>query len=199
MARPGASVSCYTAPMRRVILAVLAIVAFTHPLHATVIVPLEFRELVAAAPIIVHGRVVDVRAGWVDGRRRVETVVTLRAEDYLKGRLDDEELTFKVPGGQIGRYRTVMIGAPDFAAGDEVVLFLNSAGADRYVFGLSLGVFRVVLDEPSGRRLVIPPPVMAKLAGDAEAVVRGDPARRPLPLDAFEQTVRQVIAQRGAR
>src|SRR5437868_4285563 len=96
-------------------------------LHATVVVPIEFRELVAAAPVIVHGQVVGVRAGWVDGRRSVETFVTVAASDYLKGNLGDS-ITFRVPGGQIGRYRTVFVGAPEFKEGDEVVLFLKHAG-----------------------------------------------------------------------
>jgi hypothetical protein len=183
--------------MRRLLFVVpFLVLLHAPPLDATVIVPLEFRELVAAAPVIVHGRVVDVRAGWVEGRRRVETIVTLQAAEYLKGRLG-EEITFRVPGGQIGRYRTIMIGAPEFSPGDEVVLFLNAAGPDAYVYGLSLGLFRVVTDETSGRRVVIPPPVMAKLLGDAEVVIRGDRARQPLAVDAFKETVRQTIASQG--
>ena len=39
--------------------------------------------------MIVHGRVVDVRAGWVDGRRSVDTFVTIAADDYLKGNLGE--------------------------------------------------------------------------------------------------------------
>ena len=83
------------------------------PLQATVLVPIEFRELVADAPVIVHGRVVDVPVEWVDGRRAVETFVTSTADEYLKGDLG-EHVTFRVPGGQIGRYRTVFVGAPEF-------------------------------------------------------------------------------------
>jgi hypothetical protein len=47
-------------------------------LHATVIIPIEFRELVTTAPVIVHGQIVDVRAEWVDGRRSVETSLRSR-------------------------------------------------------------------------------------------------------------------------
>jgi hypothetical protein len=182
--------------MRRWVPLAAFLLCLSSPLAATVIVPLEFRELVSAAPVIVHGRVVDVRAEWMDGRRRVETFVTLHADDFLKGHLD-EDVTFRVPGGQIGRYRTIMIGAPEFTAGDEVVLFLNSSAPNPYVYGLSLGVYRVVTDETSGRRVVIPPPVMAKVLGDAEVVIRGDRARQPLALDAFKETVRQTIAAQG--
>src|SRR4029453_9530015 len=90
--------------------------------HATVILPIEFRELVTIAPVIVHGHVVDVRTEWVDGRRAIETFVTVQADEYLKGNLG-ETLTVRVPGGQMGRYRTVFVGAPEFREGEGAVLF----------------------------------------------------------------------------
>ncbi len=168
-------------------------------LHATVIVPIEFRELVAAAPVIVHGQVVDVRAGWVDGRRSVETFVTVTAADYLKGNLG-ESLTFRVPGGQMGRYRTVFVGAPEFKEGDEVVLFLKHAGPSYlYIVGLSQGAFRVVPDARTGRRMVTTPIVMGKGGDEPVPVVRGDLTRKPLAIDAFRDAVRQVMAAGRAR
>src|SRR5215218_6674793 len=108
---------------------------------ATVILPIEFRELVATSSAIVHGRVTDSRSMFVDERRSVDTFVTVAAEDYLKGNLG-EHVTFRVPGGEAGRYRTVFVGAPQFARGDEVVLFLKSrSGGLPMVIGLSQGVF----------------------------------------------------------
>jgi hypothetical protein len=180
--------------MRRLALGI-AFVVLPVVLRATVIVPVEFRELVTIAPVIVHGRVVDVRSDWVDGRRSVETFVTVEAAEYLKGNLG-ERLTFKVPGGQLGRYRTVFVGAPEFQDGDEVILFLKSSGPSYpYIIGLSQGAFRVVADARSGRRMVTTPIVMAKGAGDPEPVVRGDVTRKPLAIEAFRDAVRLVLAQ----
>src|SRR6476660_7051797 len=139
--------------MRRIALS-LFLLFVTVPLHATVLLPIEFRQLVVTSPVIVHGQVVDVRSDWVDGRRSVETFVTVEAAEYFKGNLG-ERVTLRVPGGQLGRYRTVFIGAPELHDGDEVVLFLKSAGAAYpYVIGLSQGAFRVVADPRSGRRMV---------------------------------------------
>ena len=180
--------------MRRLALGI-AFVVLPVVLRATVIVPVEFRELVTIAPVIVHGRVVDVRSDWVDGRRSVETFVTVEAAEYLKGNLG-ERLTFKVPGGQLGRYRTVFVGAPEFQDGDEVILFLKSSGPSYpYIIGLSQGAFRVVAGARSGRRMVTTPIVMAKGAGDPEPVVRGDVTRKPLAIEAFRDAVRLVLAQ----
>jgi hypothetical protein len=183
--------------MRRILLTLSCLISFLcAPASATVLAPIEFRELVTSSPVIVHGTVVDVRSEWVDGRRAVETFVTAQAGDYLKGDMGTR-LTFKVPGGQLGRYRTVFVGAPTFQPGDEVVVFLKSNGPSYpFIIGLSQGLFRVVSDASSGRRLVTPPAVVAKPGVD-ERVMRGDVSRRPVPIDDFRALVRQMLAQAG--
>jgi len=189
----------YTRVMVRRIALCALLLFVTSRVHATVLLPIEFRELVAIAPVIVHGAVVDVRSEWVDGRRAVETFVTVEAADYMKGNLG-ERVTFKVPGGQLGRYRTVFVGAPTFQTGDEVVLFLKTSGPSfPFVIGLSQGVFRVVTDEQSGRRLVTPPAVMAATDLDTVKIVRGDPARKAVPIETFRESVRLAMAQGGGR
>ena len=180
--------------MRRLITLVM-VLWFAQNLRATVLLPAEFREVVAGSQIIVYGRVADVRPEWSDDRTRIDTIVVLEAGTYLKGG-PGESVTFRVPGGQIGRYRNVMIGAPHFQAGEEVVLFLSSAGpAVAHVFGLSQGVYRVRLDR-SGRRMVIPP-VLTASSELPQTIVRGDQSRQPLALDAFAASVRTAIAQTG--
>jgi hypothetical protein len=172
--------------MRRLI-ALASLLLFAPGLRATVLVPAEFREIVAGSQIIVYGRIADVRPEWSGDRRKIDTVVTVQVGSYLKGgpaRL----VTFRVPGGQIGRYKNVMIGA---------VLFLRAEGPSMaHVFGLSQGVFRVRVDARSGRRLVLPPVLMAN--GDTpQTVKRGALERRPLLLDAFAATVRAAMATPG--
>jgi hypothetical protein len=171
----------------------------TTPLHATVLLPIEFRELVTTAPVIAHGQVVDVHSQWIDGRRAVETFVTVEVADYLKGNLGDH-VTFKVPGGQFGRYRTVFVGAPSFQNGDEVVLFLKSDGPSfPFIIGLSQGVYRVVTDTQSGLRIVTPPAVMGVTSAEPVRVVRGDPARKAVSFDRFRDAVRQAMREGAAR
>ena len=177
--------------MRKLLAALAAIAATVTIGRATVLVPAELCELVRDSQAIVHGRVVDVSAVWVDGRRRIDSLVTLEVEQYLKGDLGDE-VTIRVPGGQIGRYRSVMVGAPSFAEGDEVVLLLGARGPSvPYVLGLSQGVFRVVEDPQTRGRLVVPPPLVPGV--EAQLVKRGDGARRPLPLDRFTAEVRALV------
>jgi len=164
--------------------------------RATVLLPAEFREVVAGSEIIVYGRVADVRPEWSDDRSRIDTVVSLEAGTYLKGGPGDS-VTFRVPGGQIGRYKNVMVGAPEFRVGEEVVLFLSAAGPSiAHVFGLNQGVYRVRVDARTGRRLVVPP-VLTASSDAPQAVTRGDQSRQPLPLDSFAASVRSAMARTG--
>lgn len=169
-------------------------------LRATVLVPAEFREIVNGSDIIAFGRVVETTVESSDDRKRVDTLVTLQVGTYLKGG-PGETLVFKVPGGQIGRYRNVMVGAPIFQTGDEAVVFLTSRGdGPPAVFGLNQGVFRVRLDGDTQRRMVVSPVVMARTEAP-EALVRGASARRSMPLETFGSQVQSVMAEaaRGGR
>jgi hypothetical protein len=178
----------------RHVLVLLMCATFMPAVHATVLVPAEFREVVQGSTMIAYGRVIDVRPEWVDDRSRVDTIVTLEVVTWLKGGTD-QTIEFKVPGGEMGRYRNVTIGAPVFNRGDEAVMFLKSDGTSiPIVFGLNQGVFRVRRDPSTGRRVVIPSALMAR--GDApETIRRGAATRQPIPLESFGAQVRTVMAQ----
>ena len=62
---------------------------FARRASATVLVPVDLEELVTDARAIVHGRVVSTTAQWLEGRRGIETLVTLATEDALKGGVRD--------------------------------------------------------------------------------------------------------------
>jgi hypothetical protein len=169
----------------------LALVAVI-PLRATVLIPSDLGDLSRRATTIARGRVVAVDARWVDGRRRIETVVTLEAERYLKGS-ESATMQFRVPGGRLGRYRNVVVGAPQFTVGQRVIVFLGSSTTSLpFTLGLGQGVFRVASDQSDWvvtSPVVLPPtPSAAPLR-----IVRGDPARRALlPLAEFEARVREL-------
>jgi hypothetical protein len=153
-----------------------------------VVVPAEFSEMVTASDLVVHGRVAAIRSQLVGDRRTIETVVTVLVLDALKGQ-PGETVYFRVPGGQVGPYRRVMVGAPEFAEGEEVVLFLKGrAPGVPFPFGLSQGVYRVARGA-AGQTLVTPP-IVSEAPG---RVVRGDSSRRPIELSLFARNVRQIL------
>lgn len=168
---------------------VFVLMLLTWPATATTILPADFGQMVTESQVIVHARVIDVAGELVGPARTIESRVTVEVLAPLKGQ-PAAEVAFRVPGGRVGRYRRIFVGAPTFTAGDEVVLFLKGrAPALAMPYGLSQGVYRV--SRVTGSPLVIPVPPIEGVAG----TVRGDPARTPMPLDEF---TRQVRALTGA-
>ena len=154
---------------------------------ATVLIPADFATVVTEAGVIVHGRVVDVRSGLTGPRRVIESFVTVAVLESLKG-APGASVTFRVPNGQVGRYRRILVGAPEFAEGDEVVVFLTGRPpAMPTLFGLSQGVYRVTRN--AAAQGVVTPPVTAGTG----RIIRGDPARGPMPIDAFAREVRTIL------
>lgn len=158
------------------------------PAFATVVLPADFATVVTEAGVIVHGRVVDVRSDVTGPRRVIESFVTVAVLESLKG-APGASVTFRVPNGQVGRYRRILVGAPEFEEGDEVVVFLQGRPpAMPTLFGLSQGVYRVTRNA-AARAVVTPQPLTA----EAGRVIRGDSARRPMPIDAFAREVRTIL------
>ncbi len=177
--------------------ATLAVLA-APPALAAVLVPAELGELAREAVVIAHGRVVAVQGVWTAGRRSIETVVTLEVATVLKGQ-PVREVSLRVPGGELGRYRSVMVGAPVFREGQEVVVFLGGrAPSLPYLLGLGQGVYRVRRDPRTGAAMVMPPPRHG--AGvQAVRVQRGDPGRRMVTLEEFSRQVLAVLGPREGR
>jgi hypothetical protein len=173
------------------VLVTAVLIAAARPAGATVILPADFAEMVAGSQLIVHGRVVEVRSQLTAGRRTIESVITVDVMEYLKGSAG-RSVAFRMPNGQVGRYRRLMVGAADFAAGDEVVLFLKGRPpAIPMPFGLSQGIYRVT--RRNGQPVVTQPPLQSGTVGGGP-LVRGDPARRPLAMVEFARQV-QALAE----
>jgi hypothetical protein len=183
--------------MRRLLLAFLAaapLLPSARPALATTVIATDLKELSRTANVIVHGRVVNVRSQWTDDRRRIESLVAIEVLDSIKGAAG-REVVVRVPGGQLGTLRSVMVGAPNFTAGEEVVLFLNgSAPAIPHLIGLGQSVYRVMTDRDTGRRMVTPPPIGETVVRSSGRIVRGDPGRRPVVLEEFKRNVRAMAA-----
>src|SRR5918993_134800 len=171
------------------VLTFLLPVLLTVPLSASVAIPAQFSRLVGEAHAIAHGRVVGLEGRASGDGLGIETVVTLEVESYLKGDLG-RHVTFVVPGGQLGRYRSVVSGAPRFAEGEQVVLFLNAKPpAMPHILRLSEGAFRVSVDRRTGARTIRRQP----LAGESatwQKLQRGAGAAEGLSLEAFGALVR---------
>ena len=174
--------------MRTLILS-LCTVALALPARATVLIPADLGELAHDALAIARGRVAAVDAQWTEDRGTIETIVTLEVEGYLKGALGST-VRFRTPGGELGRFRSIVVGAPEFAVGQRIIVFLGARGPSvPHVLGLSQGVFRIARAADNSGWVVMPPTLWPATAGDVR-VVRGETSRRPVRLDDFEQRIR---------
>lgn len=158
------------------------------PASATVVLPADFATVVAESTTIVHGRVVDVRSDRWGPLRSIESLVTVTVVEAVKGTAATT-VTFRIPGGRVGRYRRVVVGAPEFEPGDEVVLFLKGRPPESpSLVGLSQGVYRV--HRSSEGAVVLPAPAIAP---GRLTTGRGSPERRPVPVEAFIHGVRESL------
>src|SRR5258708_347085 len=174
----------------RALLCLFLMLTVAVPARATVLIPADLGELSRDALAIARGRVAALDAQWTEDHGTIETIVTLEVESYLKGSLGST-LRFRVPGGELGRFRSVVVGAPAFAVDQRVVVFLGAQGPSvPHLLGMSQGVFRVAR-APDNSGWLVTSPVLLPGAVTAR-VVRGDPSRRALALGDFEQTVRAL-------
>ncbi len=191
--------------MRKKLLILVVALCVLAPLvaRATVVLSVDFKQLTSRAAAIARGRVVSLVPQWGAEGRGIETIVTVQVTSYLKGDFGPQ-VTFRVPGGKMGRFRAVTLGAPVFREGEEVIVFVGAEGAAvPHVIGFNQGVYRVSTDRVSGARVVMPP----LLAGDPTTtnapIVRGDPSRKPIPVEQFEAQVRSLVERqatdRGSR
>jgi hypothetical protein len=161
--------------------------------RATVLIPADLGELSRDALAVARGRVAALDAQWTGDRGTIETIVTLEVEAYLKGDFGST-LRFRVPGGELGRFRSVVVGAPEFAVDQHVVVFLGAHGPSvPHVLGLNQGVFRLSRAADNSGWLVTSPVLMPGTG--TVRLVRGDPSRRAVALGDFEQTVRTLAGR----
>jgi hypothetical protein len=170
-----------------------------------VLIPADLGDLSRDARAVALGRVVEVDARWADDRRSIDTLVTLDVDAYLKGSLGSP-LQFRVPGGRLGRYRSILVGAPEFAINQRIVVFLGARGPSvPYVLGLSQGVVRPVAATDGSMAHV--PPVLPAAAGPAlvvQATPHGTPCHRrlraygrsPEPIDTGREGLRTTLPNR---
>lgn len=175
--------------MRRLVSAALAAALFAIPLRATTTIPTDLVDVVSSATLIVRGRIADTRSFAEIANGPVMTAVTLTVDEVLKGSAD-RSVTFRVHGGEIGRYRYTVIGSPTFEVGEEAFVFLKrSPDGPLWPVGMSAGVYRV---NPAVN--AVNAPVVAGLTATAGAQVqRGDARRKPMASSEFGSLVRMLM------
>ncbi|HSF41625.1 MAG TPA: matrixin family metalloprotease [Thermoanaerobaculia bacterium] len=128
-------------PTRSLLLAsALALLAI--PGGATTYQMISDQALADQAPVSVQGRIVGVESAPVSGRPSTDYLVEV--ERVLKGDLPGSTVVVRVPGGVGANGLGLKVwGAPEFAEGEEAVLFLAPTQDGTYrLVHLMLGAFR---------------------------------------------------------
>jgi hypothetical protein len=97
---------------------------------------LSFDRLIGEADVIVKGQVEELKTRQAPDRRSVTTVVSLSVVSQFKG-AKVSSITIEQPGGSIGELTQGVPGLPEFASGENVIVFLKRqrSGAHTVVGG----------------------------------------------------------------
>ena len=132
----------------------LAVVILTAsvPANAATVEAMTLEEMAQRADFIFVGRAVDSRADWNVQRTRIYTYTTFQVERFIKGGTGggsgEEQVTLRLWGGELGPMRSIVPGTPQFAPGEEVLLFCVGSGARiPTLLGLALGKFTLTRDD----------------------------------------------------
>ena len=126
------------------LIAVAAGVAVCGTAWATVMVPLDYRDLVARADRVMVGEVTGVSTQWNRDHSAIVTYVTLCPTRTLKGAATLDPVTVERTGGRIGDVAHIVDGSPQFALGETALMFVRATGRGTYwTVGMMQGKFSV--------------------------------------------------------
>jgi hypothetical protein len=85
---------------------------------------LSFDRLIGEADVIVKGRVEELKIRQAPDRRSATTVISLSVVSQFKG-AKVSSITIEQPGGSMGELTQGVPGLPEFASGENVIVFLK--------------------------------------------------------------------------
>jgi hypothetical protein len=91
--------------------------------QATLVPALSLEDLVEQSEIIAHGRVTSSWAVWDNGHKYIWTHYRIEVLDPLRGN-PGASVVASEPGGSLDGVTMRISGAPDYAVGEEAIVFL---------------------------------------------------------------------------
>jgi Matrixin/FG-GAP-like repeat/Ig-like domain from next to BRCA1 gene/Fibronectin type III domain len=104
----------------------LAVLYAANASKATTAVMLTDEDLIASSRVILIGNVQSVKAQWDADHQSINTYVKINVARLLKGQIQNQTIVFKQLGGRINDEAMVIFGAPEYTAGQQVLLFLDT-------------------------------------------------------------------------
>ncbi len=164
--------------------ALLALLLVASPALGAQAIALSVEGLARSSDAVVRGQVRRITTTLSQDGRRVFTLVDVDVSAAWRGG-DRKAVRVIVPGGVAGQIGQRVEGAPSFAEGEEVVVFLHRAEAGGWrVAGLAQGKFSVA--GPSAA------PDLTHTRFLAREIRPGERAAEPMPVAELERRVRSV-------
>ena len=91
--------------------------------QATLVPALSLEELANQSEIIAHGRVTSSWAAWDSGNKYIWTHYRMEVLDPIRGS-PGASVVASEPGGSLDGVTMRISGAPDYATGEELIVFL---------------------------------------------------------------------------
>ena len=91
--------------------------------QATLVPALSLEGLVDQSEIIAHGRVISSWAAWDSGHKYIWTHYRIEVLDPIRSNPGDSVVVSE-PGGSLDGVTMRISGAPDYAVGEEAIVFL---------------------------------------------------------------------------
>ena len=135
-----------------------ALLAGVAAVRATQVIPLTDQQLVARSQLIIEGRVTGVSSAWNAGQTQIHTTVEIAVQEVLKGSLvrGHQTVTLRMLGGTVGDMTMLIVDAPRFFQGDELLLMLHPDYQQVLlpVVGFNQGALRIKTDLATGTRMI---------------------------------------------
>jgi hypothetical protein len=179
---------------RRVATIALCVWAFGLAAHATTLVRMDLGALAWSAELIIRARFTGSETRWENGA--IWTFADFAVIEPLKG-APPATVRVRLPGGRTGHMGTRIEGVPQFATGEEAVLFLERTSAGDYgITSWAQGTFRVRRSAAGGETTVTQDTSHYAVFDPRTRRFTSDGVR-DLPLSAFRTQVAAAIAARG--
>ncbi len=166
---------------------------------ATSLVALDVAGLTDGSDAVVRGRVVRVESRWTRDRLRIVTDVEIAVDGALKGQPPRTVVVLQ-PGGQVGDIAQAVSGLARFQPGEEVLVFLERQGPERYALvGMAQGKLRIERSTDGRAAYAIPEDVGDALLLDRRTGAPSRPLLRVQELGELERQIRdRVRVQKGS-
>ncbi len=112
-------------------------------------------DMLIGARAVVRGKVLSLSTG-IDEQNRIYTYITLKVQEVIKGQITENKIVIKEEGGAYGDRGSIIFGAPQFALGEKVILYLDTrADGSLRVHQMFFGKFSIVKDEQTGKEMAV--------------------------------------------